>query len=65
MNKYLMKIYKYFTGYEEFTIEAENMNDAIVRAVAFVRKEVKDCSGDYNLKDVRYIRKLQCGKYNG
>ena len=58
MNKYLMKIYKYFSGYEEFTIEAETMKDAIIRAVAFARKEIKYCSGDYNLKDVRYIRKL-------
>lgn len=58
MNKYLMKIYRYFIGYEEFTIEAENMKDAINRAVAFVRKEIKYCSGDYNLKDVRYVRKL-------
>lgn len=58
MNKYIMKIYKYFTGYEEFVIEAENMKYAIVRAVAFVRKEIKYCSGDYNLKDVRYVRKI-------
>ena len=58
MNKYLMKIYRYFSGYEEFTIEAETKKDAVVKAISYVRQNIKYCSGDYNLKDVRCIKKL-------
>ena len=60
MNRYLMKVYHYFSGYEHFEIEAENKEDAVEKGKEFVRHESKyRFGGNYNLNDVQCIKKLK------
>ena len=39
MNRYLMRIEAYFSGWHEFEIEAENKQDAVVRSLPFFPAE--------------------------
>lgn len=56
MNKYIVAVYHYFSGYEKFTIEAENKSDAIDK----IKEEVKTSgSGNYNTDDIKVIKKMR------
>lgn len=58
MNRYLMEIYRYFSGYEPFEIEAENKADALVKAKEYAEKHI--CwGGNYNSNDIRCVKKLK------
>lgn len=60
MNKYLMSIRHYFSGYEQFIVEAENKQDAIFKGLIFVKQNPKFyCGGNYNLDSIKCIKKLQ------
>ena len=56
MNRYIVAIYHYFSGYQEFTVEAENKADAIEN----LKAEIKiSGSGNYNINDIKVIKKLR------
>lgn len=60
MNKYLMRIEGYFSGWEEFEIEAENKQDAIVKANEYCRNNHKYAhGGNYKFKSIECVKKLQ------
>ena len=59
MNTYLVAIYHYFRGYQNFTVEAENKKDALAKAKEKTRRYG---SGNYNINDVKVVKKLQEGK---
>ena len=60
MNKYLMKIKGYFTGYEQFEIKAENKQDAINKATEFCSKSSKyGHGGNYILSSIECVKKLK------
>ena len=56
MNKYIVAVYHYFNGYQEFTIEAENKADAIENLKAKIKISG---SGNYNINDIKVIKKLR------
>ena len=63
MNKYLMAVYHYFRGYEEFEIEAENRQDALDKSKEFLNRSSKySCGGNYNLRDIKCIKKINIKK---
>ena len=63
MNKYIMAVRHYFAGWEEFEIEAENKQDALVKSKEFLNKSSKySCGGNYNLKDIKCIKKINIKK---
>ena len=58
MHKYLMEIYRFFSGYESFEVEAENKADALVKAKEYAIKHI--CwGGNYNIEDIRCVKKLK------
>lgn len=60
MNIYLMAIRRYFCGYEEFEIEAENKQDAVEKSKEYVRITPPYSGGNnYDVNDVKCIKKLQ------
>lgn len=63
MNKYLMRIKHYFSGWEEFEIEAKNKTDAVVRAKEYCKNNSKYCiGGNYNFDSIECIKKLRVKK---
>lgn len=54
MHKYIVAVYHYFSGYQNFTVEATNKSEAIEKA----RKEAI-ILGNYNINDVKVLKKLQ------
>lgn len=58
MNKYLMGIHRFCNGYETFEIEAENKQDAKEKASIFVRQNWKYDGGNYDLNDIKCIKKI-------
>lgn len=59
MNNYLMSVYHFFEGYRNFTIEAENKKDAVSKGLTFVKRNpIYSCGGNYNLNDVKCIKKI-------
>lgn len=54
MHKYIVAIYHYFSGYQNFTVEATNKSEAIEKA----RKEAI-ILGNYNINDAKVLKKLQ------
>ena len=57
MNKYLMRIEGYFSGWKQFEIEAENKQDAIVKAKEYCKKHY--CTGgNYKLDSIECVKKL-------
>lgn len=60
MNKYLMRIKGYFSGWDEFEIEAENKSDALSKASDFCKNSSKyGIGGNYNLKSIECVKKLK------
>lgn len=58
-NSYLMGVYHFFEGYREFTIEAENKKDAVSKGLIFVKRTpIYSSGGNYNLNDVKCIKKI-------
>ena len=57
MNKYLIEIAKFFGGTKEFIIEAENKQEALEKAKAYVEKsyEFDNCK----TSTIRVVKKLQ------
>lgn len=63
MNKYLMAVRHYFLDWEEFEIEAENKQDALVKSKEFLNRSSKySCGGNYNLRDIKCIKKINTKK---
>lgn len=59
MHRYLMEVYGYFSGYEQFEIEAENKKDAVEKGKLFVMRNWKYGGGNYDHNDVRCVKKLK------
>lgn len=56
MKSYIVAIYHYFSGYQNFTVEAENKSDAINK----IKEEIRiSGSGNYNIDDIKVITKLR------
>lgn len=63
MNRYLMAVYHFFRGYENFEIEAMSKQDAINRGKDFVKnKSYYTFGGNYQLDNVICIKKLKPSK---
>lgn len=56
MNKYVVAIYHYFSGYQNFTVNAENKTEALKNAKEEAKKQG---SGNYDLNNAKVIKKLQ------
>lgn len=54
MSCYTVAIYHYFSGYQNFTVDAENKADALVKAKEEAKKHG---GGNYNLDDAKVIKK--------
>lgn len=62
-NKYLMAVYHFFSGYENFEIEAENKEDAVKKGKEFVKHNFHyRHGGNYNTDDVKCIKKMKSKK---
>ena len=60
MNKYLMRIEAYFSGWDEFEIEAENKQDAVIKAKEFCKTSSKyGIGGNYKLNSIECVKKLK------
>lgn len=59
MNRYLVRVPKYFGGYGYFNIEAENKVEALIKAKGKSRIEG---SGNYKSEEVKVIKKLKKDK---
>lgn len=60
MNKYLMKIEGYFSGWKEFEVEAENKLDAIAKAKEFCNTHTEyGIGGNYKLNSIKCIKKIK------
>lgn len=58
MNVYLLKVRKWFGGYDEFTVEAVNKEEALIKGKIFVLQSTGFSLGSHNLNDVSVIRKV-------
>ena len=59
MNRYLIKIEGYFSGWDEFEIEGENKADALIRAKEFCRRSSKyGIGGNFKLGSIKCVKKL-------
>ena len=59
MNKYLMCITGYFSGKEEFKIDAEDKADAIKKATEYCKHNPKYSGGNYMLDSIKCVKKLK------
>lgn len=59
MNKYLVEIYHYFSGYKTFIIEALNKKDAITKARAYIEHNIIYSDGNYDTNRIRCIKKIR------
>lgn len=60
MNRYLMRIKSYFSGWEEFEIDAENKLDAVAKATEFCKRSSKySIGGNYILTSIECVKKLK------
>ena len=60
MHRYLMRIEAYFSGWHEFEIEAENKQDAVVKAIEYCKKHpIYGHGGNYKLETIECIKKLK------
>lgn len=57
-HKYLMEIYRYFSGYEPFVVEAKSKTDALIVAKEYAEKHII-WGGNYNIKDIRCVKKIK------
>ena len=54
-----MKIEAYFSGWDEFEIEAENKQDAVIKAKEFCKRHSKyGIGGNYKLDSIVCMKKL-------
>lgn len=58
MNKYLMAVYHYFNGYQQFTIEAKNKKEALNKGRTYVLQNPLYLGSNYDTNDVKCIKKL-------
>ena len=58
MNQYLMSVHRYFNPRETFVIEAENKEDAVRKGKIYVRQSSQFFGGNYDLNDVKCIKKI-------
>lgn len=59
-NTYLMKIKGYFSEWKEFRIEADNKQDAIIKAKEYCEKHSEfGIGGNYNLNSIECVKKLK------
>lgn len=56
MSIYVVAIYQYFSGYKNFTVDAENKDDAIKKAKEKVKKYG---NGNFNLDDAKVVKKCK------
>lgn len=54
MHKYIVAVFHYFNGYQNFTVEAENKANALEKA-----KYEAILRGNFNITDAKVIKKLQ------
>ena len=55
-----MRIEAYFSGWDEFEIEAENKQDAVIKAKEFCKRHSKyGIGGNYKLNSIEYVKKLK------
>ena len=54
MHKYIVAIFHYFSGYQNFTVEAKNKASALEKA-----KKEAIIRGNFNINDAKVIKKLQ------
>lgn len=59
MRKYLMEVRHYFSGYEQFVIEAENKLDAVEKGKLYVLQDWKYSGGNYDRNSVRCVKKIK------
>ena len=60
MNRYLMEIEGYFSGWKQFEIEAINKQDAIIKAKDYCKKHSEyGFGGNYKLDSIRCVKKLK------
>lgn len=60
MNRYLMRIEAYFSGWDEFEIEAVNKQDAMIKAKEFCKMSSKyGIGGNYKFDSIECIKKLK------
>lgn len=60
MNKYLMRIKGYFSGWKEFEIEAENKQDAIMKAKEYCNMHSEyGHGGNYKHDSIEVVKKLK------
>lgn len=62
MNVYLCKVLKWFGGYDEFTVSAENRDAALKKGRIFVRQHPSFRDGLHRLNDVFVVKKLPASK---
>ncbi len=59
MNRYLMRIERYFSGCEQFEVEAENKQDAVIKAKEFCKSHSKYAhGGNYKFDSIECVKKL-------
>ena len=60
MNRYLMRIKGYFSGWEEFEIDAENKQEAIINAREYCKKNPKYAhGGNYIFDSIECVKKVK------
>lgn len=60
MNKYLMRIEGYFSGWKEFEIEAENKHDAIIKGQEYCQNHFEyGHGGNYKHDSIEVVKKLK------
>lgn len=62
MNVYLCKVLKWFGGYDEFTVSAENRDVALKKGCIFVRQSGSFSGDRHNLNEVRVVKKIPLRK---
>ena len=56
MNKYVVVIYHYFKGYQQFTVEAKSKSEALEKAKEHV---IIYGGGNYNINDAKVLKKVR------
>ena len=59
MNRYLMRIEGYFSGWDEFEIDAEDKKDAVIKAKEYCKRHSKyGIGGNYKFDSIKCIKKI-------
>lgn len=62
IHKYLMEIRQFFSGYEQFTVEARSKAEALEKAKEYINTNPHFAGGNHERKSLRCVKKLQKGK---